>query len=130
MTQSLLFGVGLWKDVGFAFYWGWVDKRLRIGPGLDRKRSGCRLGWFLLNFKTARPASIIPEMLTESTSWELLGLHFTGGGSTRRLWTNPVGVGPVSPVPLGCSLRQIPSSSTTSGMAHFLSSSGGGSSGL
>jgi len=41
-----------------------------------------------------------------------------------------VGVGPVSLVPLGCSLRQMPSSSTAIGMAHFLSSSGGGSSGL
>jgi hypothetical protein len=41
-----------------------------------------------------------------------------------------VGVGLVSPVPLGCFLRQIPSSSTISGMAPFLSSSDGGSSGL
>lgn len=41
-----------------------------------------------------------------------------------------MGVGLVSPIPLGCSLRQLPSSSTTSGMAPFLSSSGGGSSGL
>jgi len=57
-------------------------------------------------------------------------LHFTGGGSTRRSRTDPVGVGLVSPVPLGCSLRQLPSSSTTSGTAPFLSSFGGGSSGL
>jgi hypothetical protein len=69
-------------------------------------------------------------MLPESASGELLGLHFTGGGSTRRSRTDPVGVGPVLPVPLGCSLRQMPSSSTASGMAPFMSSSGGGSSGL
>jgi hypothetical protein len=129
-TQSLSFEASLWEDVGSAFYWGGSTRRFRIGPSLDWKRSSCRLGRFLPNSKTVRPTRIISEMSPESAFGELLGLYFTGGGSTRRSRTNPVGVGPVSPVTLGCSLRQIPSSSITSGMAPFLSSFRGGSSGL
>jgi hypothetical protein len=118
------------KMLGLHFIGSGPTRRLKTGPGLDRKHTGCRLGRFLPNSKITRPTRIIPEMSPESASGELLGLHFTGGGSTRRLRTDPVGVGPVSLVPLGCSLRQMPSSSTAIGMAHFLSSSGGGSSGL
>jgi hypothetical protein len=118
------------KMLGLHFIGGGPIRHLRIGPGLDRKRTGCRLGRFLLNSKTASPERIIPEMSPESASGELLGLHFTWGGSTRRSRTDPVGVGLVSPVPLGCSLRQMPSSTTAIGMAPFLSSPGGGSSGL
>jgi len=68
--------------------------------------------------------------VAEINFWGVLGLHFIGDRSTRCSRTDPVGVSLVSPVTLGCSLWQIPSSSTTSGMAPFLSSSGGGSSGL
>jgi hypothetical protein len=118
------------KMLGLHFIRGGSTRRLRTGPSLDRKLSSCRLGWFLPNSKTICSARIISEMSSESTSGELLGLHFTGGGSTRRSRTDLVGVGPVSPVTLGCSLRQIPSSSTTSGMAPFLSSFRGGSRGL
>jgi len=93
------------KMLGLHFIGGGPTRRLRIGPGLDRKRTGCRLGRFLPNSKTACVTRIIPEMSPESASGELLGLHFTGGGSTRHSRTDPVGVGPESPVPLGCSLR-------------------------
>jgi len=118
------------KMLGLHFIGGGPTRRLRTGLGLDRKCTGCHLGRFLPNSKTARPTRIIPEMSPESASRELMGLHFIGGGSTRRSRTDPVGVGLVSPVPLGCSLRQMPSSSTAIGMAPFLSSPGGGSSGL
>jgi hypothetical protein len=114
------------KMLGLHFIGGGSTRRLRTGPGLDRKHSGCRLGRFLPNPKTNRPASTTLEMSPESAFGELLGLHFTGDGLSRHSRTDPVGVDPVSPVPLGCSLRQIPSSST-SGMAPFLSSSWGDS---
>lgn len=72
------------KMLGLHFIGGGPTRRLKTGPGLDRKHTGCRLGRFLLNSKITRPTRIIPKMSPESTSGELLGLHFTGGGSTRH----------------------------------------------
>jgi hypothetical protein len=77
-TQSLLFEVSLWEDVGSAFYWGWVNKAFEDWPKLGSETLRLSFGPVFAELQN-RPSG-------ENHSGDVVGISFWGVVGVAFYW--------------------------------------------